>query len=199
MNYYTRHLGDYARDTGHLSALEHGVYTLLLDRYYATEKPIPAALTYRVARATTEAERAAVDAVLAEFFVPRDSDWHYLPAARQIEQARRVRQRLDLLHARDGYGQHRELVLARDGARCAYCGADSVRLQLDHIVPRSRGGSDDPENLTPACGPCNASKGARELGEWLASRALELSASSADILRTNCAQSRTPCANEEVA
>lgn len=74
MNYYERHLGDYARDTGHLSLCEHGAYSLLLDRYYATEKPIPAALVYRVSRAQTPEEKAAVDAVLAEFFVPRDSD-----------------------------------------------------------------------------------------------------------------------------
>lgn len=74
MNYYERHLGDYARDTTHLSLLEHGVYTLLLDRYYATEKPIPKGLVYRIARAQTPEEMAAVDAVLAEFFVPRDTN-----------------------------------------------------------------------------------------------------------------------------
>ena len=42
VNYYERHLGDYARDTAHLTMVEHGAYTLLLDRYYATESPIPA-------------------------------------------------------------------------------------------------------------------------------------------------------------
>ena len=42
MNYYERHLGDYAKDAGHLSMLEHGAYSLLLDRYYTTEQPIPA-------------------------------------------------------------------------------------------------------------------------------------------------------------
>jgi len=73
MNYYERHLGDYARDTGHLSLLEHGAYTLLLDRYYATEEGIPAAQAYRIARARTTPEREAVDAVLAEFF-RRDGD-----------------------------------------------------------------------------------------------------------------------------
>lgn len=68
MNYYERHLGDYARDTAHLSLLEHGVYTLLLDRYYATEQPIPADQAHRIARARSRDEKAAVDAVLAEFF-----------------------------------------------------------------------------------------------------------------------------------
>lgn len=69
MNFYKRHLGDYAKDAGHLTMLEHGAYTLLLDRYYTTEKPIPSRTeAYRVCRARTAAERDAVDAVLAEFF-----------------------------------------------------------------------------------------------------------------------------------
>jgi uncharacterized protein YdaU (DUF1376 family) len=68
VNYYERHLGDYAKDTGHLTLLEHGVYTLLLDRYYATEAGIPSDQTYRIARARSEEECAAVDCVLSEFF-----------------------------------------------------------------------------------------------------------------------------------
>jgi uncharacterized protein YdaU (DUF1376 family) len=75
MKFYQRHLGDYARDTAHLSLLEHGVYSVLLDRLYATERPIPDADRYRICRATTRAERAAVDAVLREFFQSCDEGW----------------------------------------------------------------------------------------------------------------------------
>lgn len=75
MNYYERHIGDYAKDTAHLSLLEHGAYTVLMDRYYATETPIPEAQKYRVARASTAAERAAVDVVLAEFFQLTEDGW----------------------------------------------------------------------------------------------------------------------------
>lgn len=75
MNYWERHIGDYARDTGHLSIMEHGVYTILLDRYYATERPIPADQAHRIARARTEEERAAVDSVLEEFFTLQDGHW----------------------------------------------------------------------------------------------------------------------------
>lgn len=75
MNYYERHLGDYAKDTAHLSMLEHGAYNLLLDRYYGTEAGIPADQVYRVARAKTKPERDAVDAVLAEFFTTVDGAW----------------------------------------------------------------------------------------------------------------------------
>lgn len=86
MNYYERHLGDYARDTAHLSILEHGVYTLLLDRYYATEAPIPADQAHRVARARSRDERAAVDAVLAEFFTLDGDMYRNKRADEMIEQ-----------------------------------------------------------------------------------------------------------------
>jgi uncharacterized protein YdaU (DUF1376 family) len=75
MNYYERHLGDYARDTAHLTMLEHGAYTLLMDRYYGTEAGIPAEQAHRLARARSEQERAAVDTVLAEFFTLIDGVW----------------------------------------------------------------------------------------------------------------------------
>ena len=88
VNYYERHLGDYARDTAHLSLLEHGVYTLLLDRYYATERSIPADQVHRFARAKTDEERSAVDAVLAEFFTLTDGYWFNPRAEIEIADAR---------------------------------------------------------------------------------------------------------------
>lgn len=89
MNYYNRHIGDYQRATGHLSLVEHGVYTLLLDRYYATERPIPADQVYRLARARSDDERAAVDAVLAEFFTLDEAEnaWRNRRADAEIEDA----------------------------------------------------------------------------------------------------------------
>ena len=87
MNYYERHLGDYARDTAHLSIMEHGVYTLLLDRLYATEEGIPAEQVYRLARARTADERKAVDAVLAEYFVLENNVYSNGRASREIARA----------------------------------------------------------------------------------------------------------------
>jgi uncharacterized protein YdaU (DUF1376 family) len=75
MNYYERHLGDYAKDTAHLSMLEHGAYNLLLDRYYGTEAGIPTGDVYRVARAKSKPEKLAVDSVLKEFFTVVDGAW----------------------------------------------------------------------------------------------------------------------------
>lgn len=87
MNYYEHHLGDYARDTAHLSMLEHGAYRLLLDRYYATEKGIPADQAHRLARARTREERDAVDSVLAEFFVLTDGVWCNRRADEEVAKA----------------------------------------------------------------------------------------------------------------
>lgn len=69
MNFYKRYPGDYARDTGHLSLLEHGAYTLLLDRYYSTGAiPSQRNEVYTLCRASKKSERAAVDKVLSQFF-----------------------------------------------------------------------------------------------------------------------------------
>ncbi|WP_080762267.1 YdaU family protein [Chromobacterium violaceum] len=87
MNYYERHLGDYAKDTAHLSILEHGVYSLLLDRYYGTEQGIPADQAYRVSRARSDDEKAAVDVVLAEFFELADGVWINRRAEEEIAKA----------------------------------------------------------------------------------------------------------------
>jgi hypothetical protein len=53
-------------------------------------------------------------------------------------------------------------VFTRDGFTCQYCGKqppDTV-LEVDHIIPRSRGGSDDIDNLATSCFDCNRGKAA---------------------------------------
>jgi hypothetical protein len=49
-------------------------------------------------------------------------------------------------------------------ARCVYCGNPGT--EMDHIVPQSRGGSSDPENLVPSCRCCNSAKADRTPEEW---------------------------------
>ena len=68
-------MGDFSRDTAHLTMLQRGAYNDMLDYYYATGKPLPAApdQLYRIARAMNGAERKAVDAVAGQFF-PTQSD-----------------------------------------------------------------------------------------------------------------------------
>lgn len=62
----------------------------------------------------------------------------------------------------------REYLLEKWGRQCAYCDASDVPLTIDHIHPRSRGGSDRVSNLTLACFPCNQRKGNRDVTEFLA-------------------------------
>lgn len=50
----------------------------------------------------------------------------------------------------------RRAVFARDGHRCQYCGAQAENI--DHIIPRSRGGLHIWENVVAACRRCNAAK-----------------------------------------
>jgi 5-methylcytosine-specific restriction endonuclease McrA len=59
----------------------------------------------------------------------------------------------------------RRALFARDGWRCQYCGTDSGKLTLDHVVPRSRGGESSWENVVTSCAPCNLRKGNRMLEE----------------------------------
>ena len=70
MHYYQHHIGDYRRDTTHLSLLEHGVYRQLLDWAYLESEPIPkeTEVVYRRLSAKTEDEKNAVNIVLLEFF-----------------------------------------------------------------------------------------------------------------------------------
>jgi HNH endonuclease len=51
------------------------------------------------------------------------------------------------------WGRIRVAILERDGYRYALCGRSATTV--DHIVPRSKGGTDDDWNLRAACGPCN--------------------------------------------
>lgn len=57
-------------------------------------------------------------------------------------------------------------VLSRDGSSCRYCGNNAGPFHIDHVVPVSRGGLNDLDNLVVACGPCNSSKRDRPLSEW---------------------------------
>jgi uncharacterized protein YdaU (DUF1376 family) len=78
LNYYPHHIGDYARDTAHLSMLEDCAYRRMLDLCYASEKPLPLdrPKLYRLLRVKTNQEKQAVDIVLGEFFIEGEDGWH---------------------------------------------------------------------------------------------------------------------------
>ena len=60
----------------------------------------------------------------------------------------------------------REYLLEKWGRTCAYCSATTLPLQIEHITPRSRGGSDRVSNLTVACKACNTKKGTHTAAEF---------------------------------
>lgn len=62
----------------------------------------------------------------------------------------------------------RRFVFERDGFGCHYCGSQG-RLSLDHIIPFSKGGSHEPENLLTACLPCNVRRKTTPYEEFRAS------------------------------
>ncbi len=61
----------------------------------------------------------------------------------------------------------REYLLEKWGRKCAYCDAQNVPLEVEHIHPKSKGASDRVSNLTLACVPCNQRKGNRDVREFL--------------------------------
>jgi len=64
----------------------------------------------------------------------------------------------------------REYLLAKWNRKCAYCGVEQVPLEIEHIVPKSAGGTNRVSNLTLACIPCNQKKGSQALDIFLANK-----------------------------
>jgi 5-methylcytosine-specific restriction endonuclease McrA len=62
--------------------------------------------------------------------------------------------------------ERREYLLEKWRRTCAYCGAQHVPLEEEHIIPRSRGGTNRVSNLTLACVPCNQRKGSQTAAEF---------------------------------
>lgn len=87
----------------------------------------------------------------------------YGKAARYIRERRR-RDRIDRKATRDVALLRAAIVRA---GYCEYCAEFKQALTLDHVIPISRGGSDEPSNWAAACGLCNSSKGNRTPAEWV--------------------------------
>jgi 5-methylcytosine-specific restriction endonuclease McrA len=82
-----------------------------------------------------------------------------------------------------GY-EAREYLLEKWQRKCAYCGAQDVPLQIEHIQARAKSGTNRISNLTLACEPCNIAKGTQEIRAFLAGRP--------DVLAKVLAQSKMP-------
>jgi uncharacterized protein YdaU (DUF1376 family) len=80
MHYYQHNIGDYARDTGHLTVLEHGIYRLLLDWCYLNEKPITTEQAMRVGRGNP----VETQSVISEFFSPSCDGWMHKRVVQEV-------------------------------------------------------------------------------------------------------------------
>ena len=76
------------------------------------------------------------------------------------EKCRLRRRRLKALASNITPAQWR-LKVAQHGGRCAICKRKTRRIERDHIIPISRGGTDTIGNVQPACPRCNGKKGVR--------------------------------------
>lgn len=78
MHYYTFNVGDYRKDTGHLTTLEHGIYRQLLDWYYLDETPIPkeTQTVIRRLRLGSDSDIQSLQNVLNDFFVLQEDGYH---------------------------------------------------------------------------------------------------------------------------
>ena len=64
----------------------------------------------------------------------------------------------------------RQYLLEKWGRKCAYCGIENVPLEVEHIHPKSQGGTDRISNLTVACHDCNQKKGNQDIQDFLSSK-----------------------------
>lgn len=86
-------------------------------------------------------------------------DTHAMSAGNPLEGA-------EYQHGTLAGSEIRQYLLAKFGRACAYCGITNVPLNIDHVRPRSMGGSDRVSNLALACVPCNEAKSNRPVEEF---------------------------------
>lgn len=82
-----------------------------------------------------------------------------------------------------GY-ETREYLLEKWGRKCAYCSKENIPLQVEHIVPRAKGGSNRVSNLCLSCEKCNLAKGTKSIEEFLKKKP--------DLLKRVLAQAKAP-------
>lgn len=64
----------------------------------------------------------------------------------------------------------RAYLLEKWNRQCVYCGAKNIPLQVEHIHPKSKGGTNRISNLCIACEPCNLAKGTQDIKDFLSGR-----------------------------
>ncbi len=78
----------------------------------------------------------------------------------------------------------REYLLNKWERKCAYCGAENVPLQVEHIKPKAKGGTNRISNLCLACQKCNQKKETQDIEKFLAKKP--------EVIKTILAQAKRP-------
>lgn len=125
---------------------------------------LPPSLRHRVETVLSLATRLCRYTPVSEVHVERVAfDTHSMSAGRPLSEAE--------------YGQGplagataRAYLRTKWNSACAYCDVSGVPLNIEHLRPRSRGGSDRVSNLVLACVPCNEAKGSTPVETFLADR-----------------------------
>lgn len=124
MNFYKHYIGDFQRDTGHLSLTERGAYLCLIHHYYATEKPLPNDVDSlcRIAGAVSKIDRAAVKVAMS-FFEKVDSGLMHARIEAELEKAGEIS------------NTNRTIALAREEKRRA---AKAARIDHEQSTLRAQ-------------------------------------------------------------
>lgn len=136
------------------------VWGLCYAQRHLTDGFLPlAALTGPVKRAAGELQSRGLWTVADHGFQIHDYLKHQ--DSKEVVESRKVNGRARVHHRRVSLDR----LLAFWGAACVYCGAEG-RLQIEHIVPLARGGTNDLTNLTVACKTCNLEKRTKTAEEF---------------------------------
>jgi uncharacterized protein YdaU (DUF1376 family) len=86
MYYYSHHIGDYRKDTGHLTLLEHGIYRQLLDTYYLEEHPLTSDINklMRSHSIRNADEQQSLQNVLNDFFELTDKGYVHARCEKEL-------------------------------------------------------------------------------------------------------------------
>jgi len=137
--WYPFYPGDYAKETMHLTLIQHGAYRMLLDCYYSVEGGLDANadVLYRICRAFDEGERNAVDLVLDEFFINKYGRYRHKRADREIAKKGEIseKRRQAALQRHHGYDAkaHTTTTTTTDTTRPIPIATDNILSDFDVI------------------------------------------------------------------
>lgn len=142
----------------------HGLaWTLRNRRINLAPGHVPRSIPARFACSQARGDRYASQLVEVELWEPAviSDGWTICDWGRYAEPEEPPRHRTDII----------KILSRRDGPSCRWCGhtPDNILdLEIDHVIPRARGGEHVMSNLQLLCGTCNRSKGARHPAElWM--------------------------------